>query len=548
MADLKTPGVYVTEFPAFPPSLVGVATAVPIFIGYTEFATDQRGEPLYQQPVPIASMTEFVQVFGGAAPLAWQVVETDDPNPDFHAAAADPATGKVTMHGYDVVLVAPSAGAPDQFNLYWQMRLYFANGGGACQIVSVGSYATAGSIVAADLLKGLDVAGRRLGPTLLVVPEACQLDAADYASVTNAMLAQAGTLQDRIAILDLPGGLTATTVEALTACQEALWTAVAPQVANASYGCSYGPALVTTLIDQSDFLFTALAGADNATINAILTTNANAAYEGQATQRAVLQSAIAAAFPVTGAPATNGTIYSNDASAYPPLADPSGAALKAWQLRLDNLLVNALPSYEEIKFEVVTRLAVQPPSGVIAGAIVASDARTGVWAAPANIPLFGVTQPVCLVTDSDQAWFNMPINGMATNILRNFTGRGTLIWGARTLDGNSNDYRYIQVRRTLIYIEQSVKQALQAYVFEPNSGPTWASVTASVSNFLTQLWQQGGLMGAKASDAFTVQCGLGSTMTGQNILDGQMIVAITLQMIHPAEFIELTFRQEMQGG
>jgi Bacteriophage tail sheath protein len=68
-----------------------------------------------------------------------------------------------------------------------------------------------------------------------------------------------------------------------------------------------------------------------------------------------------------------------------------------------------------------------------------------------------------------------------------------------------------------------------------------------VSSFLQGLWSQGGLMGAKASDAFTVQCGLGSTMTGQDILNGYMIVQVTLQMIRPAEFIELTFKQKMEG-
>ena len=102
------------------------------------------------------------------------------------------------------------------------------------------------------------------------------------------------------------------------------------------------------------------------------------------------------------------------------------------------------------------------------------------------------------------------------------------------------------MRRTLIYIEQSVQQALNRFVFAPNDAKTWVGVTAMISNFLQGLWSQGGLMGAKASEAFTVQCGLGTTMTGLDVLDGYMRVQITLQMIHPAEFIELTFKQQMQ--
>jgi phage tail sheath protein FI len=122
-----------------------------------------------------------------------------------------------------------------------------------------------------------------------------------------------------------------------------------------------------------------------------------------------------------------------------------------------------------------------------------------------------------------------------------------VVWGARTLDGNSLDWKYIQVRRTLIYVEQSIEASLQPFVFAANDGKTWVAVTSMVSNFLQGLWSQGGLMGAKADEAFTVSCGLGSTMTPLDVLDGYMIVQVTLQMIRPAEFIELTFKQKMQG-
>jgi uncharacterized protein len=123
-----------------------------------------------------------------------------------------------------------------------------------------------------------------------------------------------------------------------------------------------------------------------------------------------------------------------------------------------------------------------------------------------------------------------------------------VVWGARTLDGNSNDYRYIQVRRELIYIGQSIKAALQSFAFAPNDATTWATVSAAISSFLTGLWQQGGLMGDKASDAFQVQCGLGKTMTGQDILDGRLVVSATLAITHPAEFIVLTFEQMIASG
>ena len=92
----------------------------------------------------------------------------------------------------------------------------------------------------------------------------------------------------------------------------------------------------------------------------------------------------------------------------------------------------------------------------------------------------------------------MPIDGLAINAIRDFVGRGTLVWGARTLDGNSNDWRYIQVRRALIYIEQSVELALNKFVFEPNVAQTWVTVASMIGSFLRGVWQAGGLMGAIA--------------------------------------------------
>ena len=552
-----TPGVYITEIDAFGTSIVGVATAVPLFIGYTEYAGDPvTGAALYDTPVAISSMAEFASYFGGAAPFHYLVLPSTDPQPDFTANVND-AAGDPALRPFDVV----RQGAMPAFNLYWQMRLFFANGGGNCYVVSAGSYWAdqkpaaqpaasdwaPGAIAAADLLSALAAAGHAIGPTMTVIPEACTLDQAGYAAVAQAMLAQASALQDRMAILDLPGCLEADTIGELQDCQTNLWNAIAPQAAAASYGAAYGPALNTTIVANSDILFTSLAGATpagNAAINAILTSAANTLYQG--TVLGTVQSAIAAAFPLpagTGVP--NGPQYSGDASGYPAPATPPGFA--AWQAALNNLLLNTLPIYAKIAAIVADRLDVQPPSGLLAGIWTRSDNMSGVWNAPANIALAGVSGPLFNLSDAQQGAFNVPTNGMAIDIIRTQLNRGTVVWGARTLDGNSLDYRYIQVRRTLIYIEQSIKLALQSYVFAANDATTWSTVIASVSSFLNGVWQEGGLMGSKASDAFTVSCGLGSTMTAQDVLNGYMIVAVTLQMIHPAEFIELTFTQQISA-
>ena len=97
----------------------------------------------------------------------------------------------------------------------------------------------------------------------------------------------------------------------------------------------------------------------------------------------------------------------------------------------------------------------------------------------------------------------------------------------------------------MIFLEQSCKLAAQAYVFQPNDKNTWEAVKSMIGSFLTGIWKQGGLQGASAADAFSVDCGLGTTMTGDDILNGLMTVTVKVAVVHPAEFIVLTFQQQM---
>ena len=129
---------------------------------------------------------------------------------------------------------------------------------------------------------------------------------------------------------------------------------------------------------------------------------------------------------------------------------------------------------------------VLPPGPAMAGVYALNDALRGVWSAPANVGLVSVIRTTVAITDKMQHDLNMPIDGLAINAIRDFVGRGILVWGARTLDGNSGDWRYIQVRRMTIYIRQSVELALNKFAFAPNAAPTWAAVTAMIGSFLTQ--------------------------------------------------------------
>ncbi|MCB2206176.1 phage tail sheath subtilisin-like domain-containing protein [bacterium] len=187
-----------------------------------------------------------------------------------------------------------------------------------------------------------------------------------------------------------------------------------------------------------------------------------------------------------------------------------------------------------------------PPSGAVAGIYARVDGTRGVWKAPANESIASVSGPLARITHEEQASLNVDsVAGKSINAIRNFTGRGTLVWGARTLKGNDNEWRYVNVRRFFNMVEESTKNATAGFVFEPNDANTWVKVQAMIENFLTVLWRQGALQGAKPEHAFYVSVGLGKTMTALDILEGRMIVEIGMAVVRPAEFIILRFSHKM---
>ncbi|MBU3660678.1 MAG: phage tail sheath family protein [Flavobacteriales bacterium] len=187
-----------------------------------------------------------------------------------------------------------------------------------------------------------------------------------------------------------------------------------------------------------------------------------------------------------------------------------------------------------------------PPSSGVAGVYARVDANSGVWSAPANTNLNYVINPTYKVDNKQQEDMNVSVTGKSVNAIRTFTGRGILIWGARTLDGNSNEWRYVPVRRFFNFAEESIKKATEAFVFQSNDANTWVKVRGMIESFLTQQWKAGALTGAKTEQAFYVSIGLGQTMTAQDILEGRMIVEIGMAVVRPAEFIVLRFTHMMQ--
>lgn len=183
-----------------------------------------------------------------------------------------------------------------------------------------------------------------------------------------------------------------------------------------------------------------------------------------------------------------------------------------------------------------------PPSGAIAGIY----ASRNPWEPPANVTPSGIVDTTQrLDTDLMDSMLVEP-NGLSVNPIFTFPGRGPTVWGARTLASMDGDeWRYIQIRRLIIYIEQSIKAALNQFAFSPNTPPTWESATQMIDAFLNELWEQGALIGPSPRDAYSVMIGLGSTMTQDDIANGYMNVNVAVAPVHPAEFIIISITQQL---
>lgn len=496
MTGLKTPGVYIDEESAFPNSVVEVPTAVPAFIGYTEKAS-VGNTSLAMAPTPITSMAEYQQLFGGPAPLSVTANKTDP-------------TAMV---------------AQNRFLMYQSLQFFYANGGGSCWVVSIGGYDNGAkppkptTLKAADFVAGIATLETQPEPTMVLTPDSISLALNDWANVTTTALQHCGKMQSRIAILDVWNGNTPLSPppSPIDAFRDKVGTNFL------SYGVAYYPWLNTSLLDGTSVTFLNLDAGLRKSLAAKITANLTAAFK--AANRGPLPSDLTTMIKMV----ESGT----------PQDDNSALATH------QAMLVASL-DYKQAMAQALQALNLMPPSAAMAGIYTMTDNTVGVWKAPANTSVAYVTSPTVSIGHDAQEDLNVPIFGKAVNAIRSFIGRGVLVWGARTLDGNSQDWRYISVRRTLIMLEQSIKNAAEAYVFAPNDAGTWVTVQGMIENFLNNQWKAGALAGATPAEAYQVSVGLGSTMTANDILDGYMRVTVLVAVTHPAEFIVLTFEQKMQ--
>ncbi|MFM9987754.1 phage tail sheath family protein [Flavobacterium sp.] len=518
-SNIKSPGVYIDELNAFSNSVVPVATAVPAFIGYTPTAV-YEGKSYTNVAQKITSFAEFqaIYCFPDPAPPASPAKQY---TPEYYLTKqkSQPTKGDYILIDSDYYSIVPDPNTI--YYLYNSIRLFYENGGGDAYIVSVGCYGphskkpiNAGdqivnpNVQLTDLQDGLSLLLNEQEPTMYICPEATLLSVENNGVIMQAMLKQCTEMQTAIAIFDIIGArnpdptLYANDIEIFRNNTGSL---------GLNYGTSYYPFIGTTIMQNQDIDYTNLFGGDTKQLKAILN-------------------------PVDNPNPNVASIFTNINN---PL---SGLSI----IQNNNALINASETYALIIKHILIDVNILPPSGAMAGVITTIDNQEGVWQAPANTSIVSVSSLPINLSDEQQGNLNIDaISGKSINAIRFFNGIGILVWSARTLDGNSLDWKYLSVRRTMTFLEQSCKLAANAYVFEPNDKNTWESVKAMISSFLTSIWKEGGLQGASASDAFSVACGLGTTMTSDDILNGFMNVTVKVAIIRPAEFIVLTFQQQM---
>lgn len=639
----KTPGVFVEEIPKLPPSVAQVETALPAFVGYTNKADEIAPGDLINKPKRIGSLVEFEQFYGtGPSP---EVTEVNiDSNNNFTSA-----TVKNTFFMYD------------------SLRMFYANGGGDCYIVSVGKSEKATTISKSNFTTGVDELRKEDAPTIILFPDAATLGNSELAEVQQAALLQCADLGDRVGLFDvkqddplganfrnniginnlkygavyspwlkvnLPKAIKYTDVKSvikragisvplsgltsdvevqglITELEQAyadvanietktkvlsppngvLSDGFSSLVAafNAPLGNTNGNlknifdyfvsignqiqllanGVAPNILTHPDFLADVKAGitsnfdplfAKIKALNLEAIADITVALAGSDFTALTVGSwplTVAATAPV--APGLIDEANDNNrriaaVNLLQPLFDELNTAYlnlivnagNAYTKTLDDSLVLGFPVYKNIINGVSKSMTVMPPSGAVAGVYAQVDRTRGVWKAPANVSLNNVLSPATVFTATQLDNLNVDaVAGKSVNAIRYFTGKGTLVFGSRTLAGNDNEWRYVPVRRFFNMVEESCKKSTEPFVFEPNDANTWVKIQGMIENFLTTLWRQGALQGVKPEHAFYVAVGLGKTMTSLDILEGRLIVEIGMAVVRPAEFIILRFSHKL---
>lgn len=573
MQNPTTPGISVEEITRLPNSVSLIDTAIPVFIGYTEMIPEE-----HTGPRNISSLLEYEKHFGKAKKESILLRDTEDKG---------------------VEIITPDA----QFLMYYSLQMYFANGGGPCEILSAGNY-TSGTVELADLIAGLNRVNHSDEPRLIVFPDAVSLPEADFYTIYNQTIAKiTSTAKNWFVIIDTYYGNSVTQSNNRNTIAN-----LRNNIVLTTHAAAYFPHLTTILnytFDETDtpIVHTGLQSEGQAStifyageIAALEELKAMASEEIESVSvdalvlADLLSQAIAIAEEInetadetSGQPLDakadlieaieeakavleaiyDGTIddfvIPDDLEAGTPVFSGEFDALidailavkdevgAANGKTLKNLESSNSVLYHQIKKEISSLKVVLPPSAAMAGVYGRIDATRGVWKAPANVSLNYILGPTEKVSDHEQSDMNVNDAG-SVNAIRAFTGKGTLVWGARTMDAKEkteddqeNIWKYINVRRYYDMIKLSIDRALTdgKFINEPNISQTWLRAETMIENFLNQQWMDGALAGSTAKEAYHVE------VSGDIVKAGTMNITVKIALVRPAEFIVLNFSHQL---
>ncbi|CAM4280490.1 phage tail sheath family protein [Pseudoalteromonas ostreae] len=592
MSQYKTPDVYVREKSILPPSVAEVATAIPAFIGYTTKlneagAADAAGAAanFLNMPVRITSMVQFEANFGGPYKEGFTLTPSSTGYDITNVAAIEGKQPDDSDKGG--IEAEPAKLEAAKFFLHQAVSHFFANGGGACYVVSIGVAGVAAK--KENYTAGIELLNKVDEVTLISAPEAIGLNETGHYEVQNKALKHAEKRMDRFALVDVQMQETPDGKTTIAHDSERLRAKVTQGL---QYGASYYPYLTTTMARSYNEAIVMVK--TSVTANVIVNNKTDyelyvvtGGFENAKTIEELTWQVIEDGYFYEDLNAekhycTKSDVYikSTAESKYYELTSlkevtfdqttkklilvANGADFETDKLDITDITVSDHPLsligdpdypfssaqvYNAAKTALAKNYLVLPPSPAIAGIIAKTDKDRGVWKAPANIALSQVLAPVLAIDSTEQENLNVDAtSGKSINAIRTFVGKGTLVWGARTLAGNDNEWRYVSVRRLFNMVEESIQKATQFAVFEPNTPFTWLKLKTMIESYLENLWRQGAFFGESPAQAFFVNVGLGQTMTEDDINNGIMNIEIGLAAVRPAEFIVLTFSHKSLEG
>jgi phage tail sheath protein FI len=529
------PGVYIEEIPSGVRTITGVATSITAFVG-----SAQRGPE--NQPVTINSFSDFVRQFGGL----WSNSYLGHAVSDFFLNGGSQAIiVRVVQTTASTTPVIPAA-APASIDLPT------ATAGSPLTLHAANSGAWGNNLSAAVDWNTVDATNKNLFNLTILENDPTTKAAVNVENFLNVSILDTdtryiprvlkqssqlvrvklkGTITDPNDPWDVPTVRPKETIDATTKKQN-------PVKATAGSGMD-GPPLTSGLftdtpkkginaLDSAD-LFNILCIPPYLASRDVDTSVVSAAAEYCEKRRAIL---LVDPISTWASPAD----AIGDPTATPPTGvsgvgtNSKNAALFFPRLRKPNpLRDNQLDDFV--------------PCGAVAGIFARTDTQRGVWKAPAGLDatLVGVPQLSVLLNDAE----NGELNPLGINCMRAFPAAGRVVWGARTLKGNdvlASEWKYIPVRRTALYIEESLYRGTQWVVFEPNDEPLWAQIRLNVGAFMQNLFRQGAFQGQSPRDAYFVKCDK-ETTTQNDINLGIVNIVVGFAPLKPAEFVIIQLQQ-----